>query len=64
MLQRGKGNTKTYAFLLAIDCQDFVDLEKVRFHLSDAISWMEGCGKTEAECLGPIDVYEELPIEL
>ena len=59
MLERDKGPAKAYGFLVAIDIQDFVDLEKVQFALMDAVSWMEGCGKCEVECLGPLDVYNE-----
>lgn len=62
MLERDKGPTKAYGFLVAIDIQDGVDLERVKFALGDAVGWMEGCGKSDIECLGPLDVYPE-PIE-
>jgi hypothetical protein len=59
VLERGKGDTRAYGFLMAINLQEHVDLEKVQFALVDAVSWMEGTGRAEVECLGPLDVYNE-----
>jgi hypothetical protein len=59
MIERGKGLTSPHAFLIAIDCQPGVDMERIKFALSDAVSWMEGAGKSDVEYLGPIDVYNE-----
>lgn len=59
MLERDKGPTRTYGFLVAIDMQDFVHIDQIKFALGDAVSWMEGCGKTDVESLGAIDVYDE-----
>lgn len=64
MLERGKGDTVPHAFLIAIDLQPDVDTEQVKFALSDAVSWMEGCGKSEVECLGPIDTYDEKDVNV
>jgi hypothetical protein len=58
MLERDKGPAKPYAFLIAIDLQEGVDIEAVKFMLADAAIWMEGTGKCEVESLGPIDVYD------
>lgn len=63
MLEKGKGPAKPFAFLVAVDVQDFVDMEQVKFRLADSVNCMEGCGKTDVESLGPIDVYEE-PVQI
>lgn len=57
MLEKDKGPASPHAFLIAIDLQAHVDLEKVKFHLSDAVAWMEGCGPVDVESLGPIETY-------
>lgn len=61
MLQREKGPAKTYGFLVAIEIQDNVVIQDVAFKLVDAVSWYEGCGKCEVECMGPLDIYPEPP---
>lgn len=59
MLEKDKGPTIPHAFLIAIDLQAHVDIEKVKFHLSDSVAWMEGCGPCDVESLGPIETYNE-----
>lgn len=59
MLERDKGPTRTYGFLIAIEIQDGVDLESVKLRLSDAVLWYEGTGKCEVESLGVITEYEK-----
>lgn len=59
MLERDKGPTKAYAWLIAIDVQEGVNLEDITMALADSVSWMEGTAKAEVELLGPLDVYPE-----
>lgn len=59
MLEKDKGPAQPHAFLIAIDIQDGVDMREVELKLADAVLHLEGCGRTEVECLGPIDCYDE-----
>lgn len=51
----------TYGFLVAveIDTSTEVTTEYVADKLADAVSWVEGTGKAEVQCIGPIPLYEE-----
>lgn len=63
MIERDKGPTKTYGFLLAVELQPHASLDDVKFHLADAVAWKEGCGRVDVESLGELAVYEEPKVE-
>lgn len=58
MIEKGKGDTIAHGFLLLIELQPHVSVEDVKFHLADATSWLEGCGKSDVEHLGEIPLYD------
>jgi hypothetical protein len=61
MLERGTKSTTHFAFLVSVELANDgpVKTDYVMEKLSDALSWVEGTGAIEIECLGPIDVYPE-----
>jgi hypothetical protein len=60
MLERGTKSTTHFAFLVSVELADGgpVKTDFVMEKLSDALSWVEGTGEVDVECLGKIDVYE------
>lgn len=58
MLERDKGHTTPVGFILCVELQPHVSLEDVKFHLADALNWLEGCGQCDVECLGEITTYD------
>lgn len=59
MLERDKGPTKEFAFLIAVPLQPHITPESVMLKIADALMWVEGTGKCEMENLGVIDTYDE-----
>lgn len=62
MLERKAGKTEHFGFLLSAEIETGkADPDEVERKLSDALTWVEGVGQVEIECLGKIDVYEKEP---
>lgn len=61
MLQREKGPvTHEEGFLIAVEVQKGgPSPEDIRFKLADALSWVEGVGKTDVHYLGPVEQIDE-----
>lgn len=59
MLERNATKTEHFGFLISAE----LDLTRVKAayvqeKLADALSWVEGVGEVDVECLGKIDVYQ------
>jgi hypothetical protein len=48
-------NLTEYGFLVAVELQDDVDIDMVANKLQDALTWVEGVGRTDIHVLGPIE---------
>lgn len=67
MLTRGKDeSTSVYGFLISAEISDANTeslIEALTHRFIDGPNFMEGIGKIEAECLGPLDIVEAIPTE-
>ena len=64
MLERNASKTEHFGFLISAELDlDRVKVAYVQEKLADALSWVEGVGEVEVECLGKIDVYEPSEVE-
>ena len=59
MLQRNGKETKTYGFICAVELEDGVDVTYIAERLAGGLTFIEGVGEVDVECLGEIDVLPE-----
>ncbi len=57
MLNRNSNATRLYGFLVGVEIADGGDItpESVSMKLSDALSFVEGVGLVDVECLGEVE---------
>lgn len=60
MLERNATKTEHFGFLISAELElGRVKISYIQEKLADALSWVEGVGEVDVECLGKIDVYDE-----
>ena len=66
MLQRDENGkptpkTKLHGFLTGVEVSEGVDLQSIINHISDALAFMEGVGRSDTEWLGEIELVPVQP---